>query len=1667
MRRSLSRPLPERWARLPYTTVKLAFDAINAGTHQGAITIDITANTTEGTTPATLNSSGAGSASYTSVLLRPTADGVSVSGNPAAGFGVIQLKGADNVTIDGDNPNTGGINRNLTVANTAVATVIGNSVIRIANATTVVTSSDNNTIKNCILNGNVTSGNAVAITSATGSSGISFGIYVGGNGGTTAIDAPTAITSATTQSAPTGTTVNNLLIDNNSVNQCSRAIQFNGAVATVSTGVTISNNVIGDQGAATPATPPFTAPATTVYTKGIWVAGTAAVTVSGNTLKNIISYVSTTITSIEMVSPVTAPTITNNTITNVANNGTVSIVKALLVSSSTGAYSIARNNITNVQTLAGASGTDAIEVTAAAPSGTIEQNKVTTVNSRSAGTFGAYGINLTAGTGIIVKNNFVSDVTMNMTGGGAFSTTFSVHGIRIAGGTGHKVYHNSVNLFGLLAGTSTTTILTSGLCITSTSISGLDVRNNILSNTITGGTTSIAHVSLFLPTNTATAMGLTNNNNDYFSGADAARQGIAQANTTAGTGFYLASNFNPGATTPSTNLRALTTTLGTATNDDSSKVVDPLFVSSTDLHIAVASPMVDMGASVGVTNDIDGQTRVPPPDIGADEPSGITPPANDIAATAITTPANGSTFGIGAVVTPQATFTNAGTATQTGVMVQFTITGPGGYSYADTQTIATIAPNQTVTVTFAPAPAFTTAGTYNTAATVTTPDANAANDQVTGSFTVIAPLSGPYNVPGDYPSLTNAGGIFAALNAAGATGNITINIAGDLTGETGANALNELAGGFTVLIKPSGAARTISGTTTALGLIILNGTDNVTIDGSLTGGTDRSLTINDANTGAADIWIRSASASNGATGNTVKNCNLTGPAANAIAGILAGGNTFGTAADAPNSNNTVQNNLVTRVQNALFLSGNAATFDQNWLVTGNTFGSTVAADKLSFRGMLLGGANNFTITQNTIMGVVTASSSTATGIQLSANATNGSVTRNNISDIKNNNGGGFGANGIFLAQTSTTANVTVANNFIRDVAGVGFSGIDQADNGYGIVVASGGGYKIFFNSVNLVTNETAAGSITSGLNILAAVTTAASIDLRDNILSDQETVGTRYGVINASTQGAAVFLDTNYNDYFAQNVGRQGATTFTTLAAWQGATLKDANSKAVDPMFVSATDLHLQTSSPLVGMGIAIGGITTDIDGDTRPAVPAIGADDDPTYTVTYNGNTNTGGTAPVDSNSYVAGATVTVLGPGTLTKTGYTFAHWNTAANDSGTSYNPGDTFTMPAANVTLFAQWTVNSYTVTYDGNANTGGTAPVDPNSPYTFGSTVTVLGPGTLTKTGYTFAHWNTAANDSGTSYNPGDTFTMPAANVTLFAQWTINTYTVTYDGNTNTGGTAPVDPNSPYTFGSTVTVLGPGTLTKTGYTFSHWNTAANDSGTSYNPGDTFTMPAANVTLFAQWTINSYTVTYDGNTNTGGTAPVDPNSPYTFGSTVTVLGPGTLTKTGYTFAHWNTAADNSGTSYNPGDTFTMPAANVTLFAQWTINGPVTVSGSTGADGNYPSLTQAGGAFAAINAAGSQAGNNIVVTILSDVLTEDGTNSLNNGGWTTLTVNPVGARTLSGSVAGPLINLNGASNVTIDGSGGPINASINTVRVAPPLTISNTNTGRLEFRARCSCG
>ncbi len=214
--------------------------------------------------------------------------------------------------------------------------------------------------------------------------------------------------------------------------------------------------------------------------------------------------------------------------------------------------------------------------------------------------------------------------------------------------------------------------------------------------------------------------------------------------------------------------------------------------------------------------------------------------------------------------------------------------------------------------------------------------------------------------------------------------------------------------------------------------------------------------------------------------------------------------------------------------------------------------------------------------------------------------------------------------------------------------------------------------------------------------------------------------------------------------------------------------------------------------------------------------------------------------------------------------------------------------------------------NHSVTYNGNGNTGGVVPVDGNS-YASGDTVTVLGnSGSLIRTGYTFAGWNTAANGSGTSYTGGDTFAMGSTDVTLYAQWAAVNYSVAYDGNTATGGAVPVD-GTAYHITDTVTVLGnTGGLVKTGSTFSGWNTAANGSGTDYNGGDTFAMGSSNVTLYAQWMVNP-------------TADLAVSKTSSAGSVAAGSGAGNLT---YTVTITNSGPDDA-TGVTVSESLTLPS------------------------------------------------------------------------------------------------------------------------------------------------
>ncbi|MFA7120538.1 MAG: InlB B-repeat-containing protein [Bacilli bacterium] len=152
---------------------------------------------------------------------------------------------------------------------------------------------------------------------------------------------------------------------------------------------------------------------------------------------------------------------------------------------------------------------------------------------------------------------------------------------------------------------------------------------------------------------------------------------------------------------------------------------------------------------------------------------------------------------------------------------------------------------------------------------------------------------------------------------------------------------------------------------------------------------------------------------------------------------------------------------------------------------------------------------------------------------------------------------------------------------------------------------------------------------------------------------------------------------------------------------------------------------------------------------------------------VTYDGHFNTGGDVPTDDGYYCSGDTVTAEGPGTLVKAGYSFGHWNTKIDGSGTVVATSGDYTITAP-TTFYAMW-YGDIVVVYLGNGSTGGDPPTDGNT-YTEDDTVTVLGQNTLVRSVYEFAGWDTIPDGSGTHYDEDDTFTVGDLPVYLYAQW---------------------------------------------------------------------------------------------------------------------------------------------------------------------------------------------------------------------------------------------------------------------------------------------------------
>ncbi len=324
-------------------------------------------------------------------------------------------------------------------------------------------------------------------------------------------------------------------------------------------------------------------------------------------------------------------------------------------------------------------------------------------------------------------------------------------------------------------------------------------------------------------------------------------------------------------------------------------------------------------------------------------------------------------------------------------------------------------------------------------------------------------------------------------------------------------------------------------------------------------------------------------------------------------------------------------------------------------------------------------------------------------------------------------------------------------------------------------------------------------------------------------------------------------------------------------------------------------------------------------------------------YTLSYDGNGNTGGSTA--ATTCVSGQACTIRTNG-FTKSGHTFAGWNTKANGSGTNYSNNGSITI-TANTTLYAKWTVNTYTLTYNNNSGSGCTSKTG-----TYGSTWGALC--TPTRSGYTFVKWNTKSDGSGSNITSSTTV---SGNLTVYAIWAKN-YTLSFNGNGNTGGSTA---SKTCASGISCSITSNG-FTKTGHAFAGWNTKANGTGTNYSNNGSITI-TADTTLYAKWTANTYTLTYNNNSGSGCTSKTG-----TYGSTWGTLC--TPTRSGYTFVKWNTKSDGSGSNITSSTTV---SGNLTVYAIWAKNYTLSFNGNGNTGGSTASKTCASGISCSITSNG----------------------------------------------------------------------------------------------------
>lgn len=896
-------------------------------------------------------------------------------------------------------------------------------------------------------------------------------------------------------------------------------------------------------------------------------------------------------------------------------------------------------------------------------------------------TFSAIGIQVSATnsspTNNLIANNFIYNVHANSTGGNQGI------GIGIASGNGDHVVHNTVNMVcadrdpGAAAMASESDC---GVRIQSAALN-LSFRDNLIHLDESSSSTTVKNFAIVAPSSGYGWGAGGCDFNDYSINPSGSQNQQFGLGTT-------------GTINTVSNLATWRTTF--LPNQDANSVqITPGFASGTDLHLVpgLNSALDNLGSPVaGVTTDYDCQVRsAVTPDIGADEydvtapvitytPLPITCSNGDRTITATIMDADGvPTSGplqprvyykknAGAYISSAGTLVS-GTGTNGTWTFTLSAAGMGGLTGGDVITYYVVAedilpiPN----VGSNPAIGFVGTSVNNVVSPPSAPNTTTVGTNMSGTYTV--------GLGGDFPTLTAA---VNAYNIACLQGPVLLSlIDAAYTSETYPITIGANAGASstnTLTIKPAaGVSPGFNGSTT---LLLLNGADYVTIDGSNGSVANsicprdtatRDLILNGSGAAFAQVALCTTPAGDPATHNRVMNCRLMGNGYS----VHTGGPTvgLGTGANGNDFNEIVNNQLDRR----LFASGTSTlknegnVYSLNWMRDRVEIlyenAPTVHANRVGNRS-----------TSGDVVGISLGypGGSISNSISTGQEVTNASVMYNLVDLLQSTNRQSAG--GICLAATST-GTTTIANNIISRI------GTDPVspDIGAGILWGGGAGtLRVWYNTVNVTNPSGSSLSSNEPLMALGVMGSAPSLDARNNIFHGNSPFAPQTTSINlgyTSTVGNYANLLSDYNDLTTTSsvTGRtvslsSSGTSWATLSAWQSQTGRDGNSIRVLPNFVSASDLHLPsaTNPGIENRGIPLT-ITTDFDCESRdPATPDMGADE-------------TQGCTTVDAGTISGPIVVCSGGTVTFTGTGYSSGQvgftWQSAPFGSSNWTNTGGT--------------------------------------------------------------------------------------------------------------------------------------------------------------------------------------------------------------------------------------------------------------------------------------------------------------------------------------------------------------------------------------------------------